>query len=172
MLATAADRTLIVHKVKWLVIMDGVFPGGYAAATNQKLDPAATRVVVAGGKGGPWPTPIAWVDGFDGIGTRVGGALCMTTPKTNPMRIAYQDLFGCGPVRDGDWDGPALLYGVGDVPHAFSVLGRGGAAYINQQGGLGWRTTSSHPDDFYVHVANQKLLNARIDQLLATNNGH
>jgi hypothetical protein len=75
-------------------------------------------------------------------------------------------LFSCGEPRDGDWDAPALLFAVGDVPSAFSVLGRGGAAVINAQGGLSWRTPSSRRDDFYVHLSDQKALNARIDQLL------
>jgi hypothetical protein len=135
--------------------------------TNQKLDLAAARVVVAGGAGvAPWPTPIAWVDGLDGIATRVGGTLCEKTPVDNPMRIVYEDLFKCGPVRDGDWDAPALLFAVGDIPHAFSVLGRGGAAVINAQGGLSWQATSPRRHDFYVHVADQQALNRRIERLL------
>jgi hypothetical protein len=166
LLGTAAGRALITKKVKRLVIMDGLFPAGYGPVTNQKLDLAAARVVVAGGHGGPWPTPIAWVDGLDGIATRVGGTLCTNAPKTNPMRIVFEDLWGCGKVRDGDWDGPALLFAVGDIPHAFSVLGRGGAAVINAQGGLSWQAKSSRRQDYYVHVANQKKLNQRIEQLL------
>jgi hypothetical protein len=31
---------------------------------------------------------------------------------------------------------------------------------------LSWRTPSSRRDDLYVHLADQKALNARIDQLL------
>ena len=85
------------------------------------------------------------------------------------MRIVYEDLFHCGPVGDGDWDGPTLLYAVGDVPHAFAVLGRGGAAVINAQGGLSWQPTSHRRGDVYVHVADQQVLNRRIDQLLPLN---
>ena len=160
-------RALITKKVDRLVIMDGVFPNGFGPVTNQKLDLEAAQLVVEGRRGqGQWPTPIAWVDGLDGIATRVGGSLCTKASKRNPMRIVYEDLFGCGPVRDGNWDGPALLFAVGDVPHVFSALGRGGAAFINAEGGLGWRKRSSRPDDFYVHVRDQKALNRRIDQLL------
>ena len=46
------------------------------------------------------------------------------------------------------------------------VLGRRGAAVINAQGGLSWEAKSTHPDDVYVHLANQKQLNRRIDALL------
>jgi hypothetical protein len=157
-----SDRALVARKVKRLVIMDGLFPSdGFPPFTNQKLDlPAATAVVNG------WPTPIAWVDGFDGIGTRVGGALCTNAAPNNPMRIVYEKLFGCGPPGDGDWDAPALLYAIGDIPHAFTAEGRGGAAVINAAGGLSWQAVSPHPDDFYVHVADQTQLNTRIDDLL------
>jgi hypothetical protein len=167
LLASNRGRALVTAKVKRLVIMDGVFPGGFGPVTNQKLDLAAARAVVAGTAGHPaWPTPIAWVDGLDGIATRVGATLCRQTPPDHPMRIVYEDLFGCGPPRDGDWDAPALLFGVGDVPTVFSKLGQGGAAVLNDRGGLTWQKKSPRPADFYVHLADQKALNRRIDQLL------
>jgi hypothetical protein len=170
LLAAPTGRALVTAKVTRLVIMDGLFPGGIGPVTNQKLDLAAARTVVAGANNvAPWPTPIAWVDGLDGISTRVGGTLCAKAPPDNPMRIAYENLFKCGPVQDGDWDAPALLYALGDVPHAFSVLGRGGAAVINKQGGLSWQAISPRRHDVYVHVADQKMLNQRIARLLTLN---
>jgi hypothetical protein len=84
------------------------------------------------------------------------------------MRIVYEDLFACGPVRDGDWDAPALLFALDQIPRAFSVLGRGGTAVINGQGGLSWQATSPRDQDVYVHVANQQLLNQRIESLLTS----
>jgi hypothetical protein len=167
LLASPIGRELVTEKVKRLVIMDGLFPGGVGPVTNQKLDLAAARAVVVGRSGAaPWPTPIAWVDGFPGIATRVGGTLCRKVPKDNPMRIVYEELFGCGPVGDGNWDAPALLFAIGDVPQVFSVLGRGGAAVINEQGGLSWQEKSRRRDDFYVHAADQRALNQRIERLL------
>jgi hypothetical protein len=156
---------LVTEKVKRLVIMDGLFPGGIGPVTNQKLDLAAARAVVAGAA--PWPTPIAWVDGLPGIATKVGGTLCKKAPNDHPMRIVYEELFGCGPVGDGNWDAPTFLFAIGDVPHVFSVLGRGGAAVINEQGGLSWQEKSSRRHDFYVHAADQRALNQRIERLLA-----
>jgi hypothetical protein len=158
-------RRLITKKVKRLVIMDGLFPVGIFPVTNQLLDlAAANRVVEAPG----WPTPIAWVDGLDGVSTRVGGQLCTTVPADHPMRIVFEALFGCGPPKDGDWDAPTLLYAVGDNPALFTELGQGGAAVINDQGGLSWQ--DNHPTrkhDVYVHLADQQALNKRIDELLA-----
>jgi hypothetical protein len=157
-------RALVAQKVKRLVIEDGLFPLGAPPLTNQKLDPASAREVVSGTN---WPTPIAWVDGYTGIETKVGGGLCTSVPPTNPMRIVYESRFGCGPPGDGDWDGPTLLYAVGGTQRMFSELGRGGAAFVNDQGGLTWRTDPARPHDVYVHVANQQALNKRIDALLA-----
>jgi hypothetical protein len=156
-------RSLIREKVKRLVIEDGLFPNGGPAVTNQKLDPASAKVVV---EGTDWPTPIAWVDGFTGIQTTVGGALCTTVASNNPMRIVYESLFGCGPPRDGDWDGPTMLYAIGGKQGLFTELGQGGAAYINNEGGLSWRRDPSRSHDLYVHVADQQALNRRINALI------
>jgi pyrimidine-specific ribonucleoside hydrolase len=156
-------RALVEKKVKRLVQMDGIFPGGGPAFTNQKIDLEAANAVVAGDS---WPTPIAWVDGLGGIETKVGGALCTTARAKHPMRIVYEILFACGPPGDGNWDAPALLYAIGDLPAVFSEEGHGGAAVINADGGLSWQTPSNRPDDFYVHVVDQPTLNQRIDELL------
>ncbi len=159
-------RALVAKKVKRLVIMDGLFPSGGPPFTNQKIDLAAAAAVV-GGQGAPgWPTPIAWVDGFGGISTLVGGTLCTTASPNNPMRIVYETLFACGPPGDGDWDAPALLFATGAVPRAFTKLGQGGAAVINDSGGLSWQANAPRRHDYYVHVADQQKLNRRIDHLL------
>jgi Inosine-uridine preferring nucleoside hydrolase len=158
-------RTLVATKVKRLVIEDGLFPVGGPPFTNERLDVASARVVV--GPGG-WPTPIAWVDGYTGIATRVGGMLCTTVPSTNPMRVVYQTLFGCGPPGDGDWDGPTMVYAIEGGSGTFSELGQGGAAVINSQSGLSWASGSGHPKEVYVHVRDQAALNAQIDKLIDT----
>ncbi|HEY3672699.1 MAG TPA: hypothetical protein VGN51_17305 [Acidimicrobiia bacterium] len=164
LLRAPGGRKLITQKVQRLVIMDGLFPGGVGPVTNQKIDLAAADAVVTDPG---WPGPIAWADGLVGIATKVGASLCTTTAADHPMRIAYEELFGCGPPTDGDWDAPTLLYAIGDLPAAFEELGQGGAAVINASGGLSWQDGSSRPHDVYVHIADQAALNARIDELLS-----
>lgn len=156
-------RALVAAKVKKLVIEDGLFPTGGPPFTNERLDIAATRSVVASTG---WPTAIAWVDGFTGISTKVGGTVCSTLPPKNPMRIVYTKLFNCGPPGDGDWDGPTMLYAVEGASGVFSELGHGGAAVINGEGGLSWGSGVDRPKEVYVHVANQVELNARINSLI------
>jgi pyrimidine-specific ribonucleoside hydrolase len=158
-------RALIARKVTRLVAMDGFFPTGGPAFTNQKIDLAAAAAVV---HGDAWPTPIAWVDGTIGVATKVGASLCTRVPADHPMRVVYEALFQCNPPNDGDWDAPTLLYAVEDLPAAFTELGQGGAAVVNELGGLSWEATSSRPHDVYVHVADQPALNARLDELLAS----
>jgi hypothetical protein len=156
-------RTLVATKVKRLVIEDGLFPHGGPPFTNERLDMAATETVVATDG---WPTSIAWVDGFTGINTKVGGTLCTSVSPKNPMRIVYTKLFNCGPPGDGDWDGPTLLFAVKGASGIFSELGQGGAAVINSEGGLSWGPGVGHPHEEYVHVTNQTELNARINALI------
>ena len=59
------------------MIMDGLFPNGAPALTNQRIDLEAASAVITG----DWPTPIAWVDGFSGINLRVGSSLCWPRPR-------------------------------------------------------------------------------------------
>jgi hypothetical protein len=158
-------RALVAAKVKKLVIEDGLFPTGGPPFTNESIDIAATKDIV--GTGG-WPTPMAWVDGFTGVYTKVGASLCTSVPPKNPMRIVYTALFHCGAPGDGDWDGPTLLYAVKGPSDVFSDLGQGGAAVINPQGGLSWGPGAGHPSEVYVHVANQSELNATINSLITS----
>ncbi len=162
--SSLGGRALVAAKVKNLVIEDGLFPNGAPPLTNQKLDTGSAGEVV---HGTDWPTAIAWVDGFTGIQTKVGGTLCRSVPPKNPMRIVYQAEFGCGPPGDGDWDGPTLLFAIGGAQDLFSKLGQGGAAFINADGGLSWRSDPSRPHDVYVHVTDQQALNQRINALIA-----
>jgi Inosine-uridine preferring nucleoside hydrolase len=161
--SSLSGRALVETKVKRLVIEDGLFPMGAPPLTNERIDMAATKFLV-GARG--WPTAMAWVDGFAGIYTKVGGNLCTSVPPKNPMRIVYSNLFHCGSPGDGDWDGPTVLFAVEGAGGVFSVLGQGAAAVVNSHGGLSWGLGSHHPPEVYVHVANQTELDARIDSLI------
>jgi inosine-uridine nucleoside N-ribohydrolase len=161
-LSDRTGRALIAARVDRLVIMDGLFPDGGPPLTNQEIDSDAAKTVVEG----DWPTPIAWVDGFSGIATLVGSDLCADVSANHPMRIVYEELFGCEPPGDGNWDAPTLLYAIGDLDEAFEEHGQGGAAVMNDAGGLSWDPESPRVDDVYVRVVDQESLNDRVDELL------
>lgn len=159
-----SGRSLLASKVKRVVINDGLFPDGGPALTNQKIDLDAANTVVTG----DWPTPIAWVDGFTGIKMQVGHPLCTEAPAEHPMRIVYEGLFACAPPGDGNWDAPTLLYATDHAPDAFEELGQGGAAVVNESGGLSWQMSSEPSDEVYVHVTTDDALRQRIEDLLLT----
>jgi hypothetical protein len=138
-----------------------------ARVTNQRYDPPAAEAVVGRGTAGTgWPTPIAWVDATTGVVTDAGSRLCTTAPPDHPLRIVHTDLFGCGPTADGNWDAPTLLYAVGEHADTLTAAGHGGAAVVNQHGGLSWQPRSSRRGDVYVHVADRARLAEHIDGLL------
>jgi hypothetical protein len=61
-----------------------------------------------------------------------------------------------------------MLYAVGQGSGIFSALGQGGAAVINSEDGLSWGSGVGHPQEVYVHVADQTELNARINALITS----
>ena len=117
-LVSPGGRQLVAGKVKRLVIMDGLFPGGLGPVTNQKLDLDVARP--------SWPGRCEPVRGrrpsrgSTGSTASVPGSArpcARRSPRHNPMRIAYQSLFGCGPPKDGDWDVPLPSAAVCDRRH-------------------------------------------------------
>ena len=83
-------RALVAAKVKRLVIEDGLFPMGGPPFTNERLDIAATRAIVASTG---WPTAIAWVDGYTGVNTKVGGTpLHLGSSKEPDAHRLYEAL--------------------------------------------------------------------------------
>ena len=158
-------RALVAKKVRQLVIEDGLFPTGGPPFTNEKIDIPSTRLLVSPGG---WPTSIAWVDGLTGISTKVGGTLCSTVPPKNPMRIVYQKLFNCGPPGDGDWDGPTMLYAVGARIRDLLCAWSGWCCGDQRRGWIVLGVRVGHPQEVYVHVADQTELNAKINSLITS----
>ena len=156
-------RALAGKKVKRLVNMDGIFPGGGPAFTNQKIDLAAASVVV-GGRG---------MADTDGLGRRP--RWCPDPGRRRPVRR------GAGPsdahrVRGALRVRAAQGRGLGCADAAVrdrrssGRLHRGGSGRRRghqRAGGLSWATPSTRPRDVYVHVVDQPTLDTRIDELLA-----
>lgn len=75
---------LIETKIRLTVLMGGGFPRTANPETNLKLDPAAVVTVV-----NEWPGPILW-QGYEVGAALITGAELKTTPKTNPVRRAFE----------------------------------------------------------------------------------
>ena len=60
-----------------------------------------------------------------------------------------------------------MLYAIGGPQGLVRRVGPRGAAYIDADGGLSWRTDPARPHDLYVRVTDQPALDQRIDALIA-----
>ena len=75
---------LVMKKVRLTVIMGGGFPRTANPETNIKLDPAAAVSVV-----NEWRGPLLW-QGYEVGAALITGAELRPTPKTNPVRRAFE----------------------------------------------------------------------------------
>jgi inosine-uridine nucleoside N-ribohydrolase len=99
-------KTLISKKVKTLVSMGAEYPSGFE--WNIRIAPDAARLIAE-----QWPTPV-YYSGFE-IGNPImtGERLISETPKTNPVRVAFET----NPMVDSaknrhSWDQTAVLYAI------------------------------------------------------------
>jgi hypothetical protein len=106
---------LVLAKVRRLVVMGGEFPNGMRPETNVRTHREAARVIAS-----QWPGEIVW-HGYE-IGNRlITGAGLQQTPKSNPVRRAYElKPFDKRPALEGgqpSWDQGAALFAVrGAIP--------------------------------------------------------
>jgi inosine-uridine nucleoside N-ribohydrolase len=107
------EPQLVVSKVRRLVVMGGEFPKSKRPETNIRTHREAARVVAA-----EWPGEIVW-HGFEIGNVLITGAGLKQTPKTNPVRRAYElKPYGKRPAIDGgqpSWDQAAALFAVRDA---------------------------------------------------------
>lgn len=90
------EPDLVKKKVKRLVVMGGQFPPRDAPETNIATHPAAAAHVAR-----DWPTEIVW-QGFDVGDPLITGEALKDTPRTNPVRRAYEvRRFGSRSAIDG-----------------------------------------------------------------------
>ena len=102
---------------------------------TRKYDVASARAVV-GGAG--WPTPIAWVDGYTGINTKVGGELCSTTPPTIRCASCTRPYSDADRPRTATGTGPRCC-----MPSAVVRV-------FSPSSGPGWRRRHERPGWFVV----------------------
>lgn len=118
------EPALVRAKVAKLVVMAGRFPQSTQWETNIMIHLDAARLVAE-----QWPTPIVW-QGWEIGSALITGEALKRTPKTNPVRRAYElRRFGNRPSIEGgqhSYDQAAALFAVrGAQPRFWEVVGPG-----------------------------------------------
>ncbi len=154
-------KELITKKVKSYVCMGGRYPkhlnpGVYG---NFKPDPKAAVKVA-----NEWPGTII----FTGLGDDVlTGESLKSTPKTNPVKMAYKLYLGDKPARPS-WDLFAVLYAVRpDEP--YWILQKEGQNHIFENGTNEWRE-EDNPNHWLLQVETEKKTDIKnlMNQLIST----
>jgi inosine-uridine nucleoside N-ribohydrolase len=139
-------KELVAEKVKAWVCMGGKFPRG--KEWNVHRDAAASKYAIES-----FPRPIVF-SGYE-IGSRVKtGAELRETPKTNPVRRAYE-LYN-GLKNRESWDQTAALYAVRGLDGglaAFWDLKTTGTCHVEPDGTTEWRDA---PDKDHAHLIEKK----------------
>jgi inosine-uridine nucleoside N-ribohydrolase len=99
-------KALISKKVKALVSMGAEYPSGFE--WNIRIAPDAAKLIAE-----QWPTPV-YYSGFEiGKPIMTGERLITETPRTNPVRVAYETNPMVDTMKNRhSWDQTAVLYAV------------------------------------------------------------
>jgi inosine-uridine nucleoside N-ribohydrolase len=144
------EPQLVRAKVRRLVVMGGEFPASKKPETNIRTHREAARVVAA-----EWPGEILW-HGFEVGRALITGARLKLTPRTNPVRRAYElQRYGGRPSLEGgqpSYDQAAALFAVhGAEPELWEFIS-GGRVRVDAEGVTTWHAdaTARHA---YVKIA-------------------
>jgi inosine-uridine nucleoside N-ribohydrolase len=151
---------LVARKVKLWCCMGGTYPRG--KEWNFHRDPAASERVV-----NAWPTPVVF-SGFEiGNAIHVGARLQTDTPKTNPIRRAYQ--LHTGGKNGQSWDQTAVLYAVrghrGGLANVWDVEAKG-HNHANRNGTNEWRAAPDRDHSYLIEKMPPADVAALIEKLM------
>lgn len=157
---------LVRTKVRRLVVMGGEFPPSQKPETNIRTHREAARVVAA-----EWPGEIVW-HGYEVGQVLITGARLKQTPRTNPVRRAYElrPFQGRPAIAGGQpsYDQAAALFAVrGAEPDCWEIVADG-RVRVDAEGLTAWQpdTAARHA---YVKIAgNPQRLAAVIEALMIT----
>ncbi|MFM8496074.1 MAG: nucleoside hydrolase, partial [Planctomycetia bacterium] len=158
------EPELVRKKVKRLVVMGGQFPPRAAPETNIATHPAAAAHVARN-----WPTEIVW-QGFEVGDPVITGEALKDTPRTNPVRRAYEvRRFGNRSAIDGgqpSYDQAAALYAVrGPDPELWREE-RGGTVTVDDAGLTRWEAGSGGRHVLVHRACAPEVLAGRIEALM------
>lgn len=161
---------LIEKKIKLTVIMGGGFPRTANPETNIKLDPAAAVTVV-----NEWPRPVLW-QGYEVGAAVITGSELQQTPKTNPVRRAFELRMHHG--------GPALAHGKpshdqatvllavrGTQPELWDVIDKG-RVIVDSDGHCQWSRDWAKAHRYVKIKGSSKALTELIGELMSISPQH
>jgi arylsulfatase len=158
------EPDLVRAKVARLVVMGGQFPPRNAPETNIATHPAAAAHVAR-----DWPTEIVW-QGFEVGDPVITGEALKDTPRTNPVRRAYEvRRFGNRSAIDGgqpSYDQAAALYAVrGPDPELWREE-RGGTVAVDDAGLTRWEAGTGGRHVLVNRACTPEVLAGRIEALM------
>jgi inosine-uridine nucleoside N-ribohydrolase len=158
------EPDLVKKKVERLVVMGGQFPPRDAPETNIATHPAAAAHVARA-----WPTEIVW-HGFEVGDPVITGEALKDTPRTNPVRRAYEvRRFAGRPAIDGgqpSYDQAAALYAVRGPDQELWREERGGTVVVDDAGLTRWEAGTGGRHVLVGRACAPKVLAGRIEALM------
>jgi inosine-uridine nucleoside N-ribohydrolase len=164
-LSPLSGLELIETKIRLTLLMGGGFPRTANPETNLKLDPAAVVSVV-----NEWPGPLLW-QGYEVGAALITGAELKTTPKTNPVRRAFElrPHHGHNALDFGkpSHDQAAVLLAVrGPQPELWDVIDQG-RVVCDSDGHTHWSRDWAKKHRYVKIKGSPRALTALIGELMA-----
>ena len=158
------EPDLLRAKMKQLVVMGGEFPNSRRPETNIKTHREAAQIVAD-----QWPGEIVW-HGFEVGNGLITGKRLKQTPRTNPVRRAYELRRHAGRASiDGgqpSYDQAAALFAVRSAePQDWQTV-TGGRAIVDDEGMTRWQPDAAARQSYVKIVGDPAPLATEIEALM------
>jgi inosine-uridine nucleoside N-ribohydrolase len=156
---------LIRTKVEKWVCMGGNFPDDFKKTgpsdnVNFRRHPASVIECVNG-----WPGPIVFVGREIGHAMRAGARL-QETPKTNPVRVAYERHRGAG--KDNHCaDIAAVLYAVRGLEDHWELMEDGGMEFTSDESHFRWDSSSTRNHSYLLEQKDPEIIQEILEDFMS-----
>lgn len=162
-------RTLVIKKVKRLVVMGGRYGSDASAKDaewNFAQDPVSASQVCA-----TWPSPVLF--NGDGGGVNSGRRATYEMPEHNPLTMAFRLYPGVGYAGDRlSWDPITCLVAAHGAAPWYTVV-EGGTNVVDPATGVNtWRTGGGNNHAYLVRKSTTPVLETALEDLLVSGKGH
>ncbi|MCX7885971.1 MAG: sulfatase-like hydrolase/transferase [Verrucomicrobiae bacterium] len=158
------EPELIRRKVRQLVVMGGEFPVSKRLETNIRTHREAAKIVAA-----EWPGEIIW-HGFEIGDALITGSRLRQTPKSNPVRRAYElrQYQARASIEGGQpsFDQAAALYAVRGPEPELWQLSPAGRVTVDDEGNTAWQPLAEGKHRYVRIAGDPKRLAETIEVLM------